>query len=102
MSEQERTNDLPEAWSVDKPGNWARLALGAITSDVTPGFSSGVHVASLGGLAHLRPMNVTTSGEISLENLVYVPHGVSDLRARKGDVILTIPTALSWLARRPS
>ena len=75
--------DLPEGWAVTK------LKSGIVKS-VQPGFACGVNNRRGEGIAHLRPMNVTTEGRVDLTNLKYVPESRVDRDKRwltTGDVL---------------
>jgi type I restriction enzyme, S subunit len=59
-------SDTPEGWTLVRLGD-------GIVLDVQPGFACGANNRTGDGIAHLRPMNVTTEGRISLSELKYVP-----------------------------
>jgi hypothetical protein len=76
-------NDLPEGWAA------LTLADGLIR-DMQTGFACGVHNRNGEGVPHLRPMNVTEEGSISLSDLRFV--AASETRA--------IDSATGFLHRR--
>lgn len=76
-------SDLPEGWTM------AALGEGLITN-VQTGFACGENNREGTGIAHLRPMNVTEEGEVSLRDLKYVPAREADRDERfvsMGDVL---------------
>jgi type I restriction enzyme S subunit len=69
------------------PEHWEFAELDRLIADVHTGFSSGQHTPDpQGGIPHLRPMNITRAGTLTLEGLLYVPD-VNPLRAKHGDVL---------------
>lgn len=76
-------SDLPEGWTTSWLGD-------GIVSDIQPGFACGKNNRDGEGIAHLRPMNVSTEGRIDLSILKYVPASEANREervARYGDVI---------------
>ena len=76
-------DDLPEGW------RWAKLGDGLVV-DIQPGFACGTNNRSGEGVPHLRPMNVTPEGRISLADLKSVPKSevYKDERwVRTGDIL---------------
>jgi type I restriction enzyme S subunit len=71
---------------IDLPDTWEVRALGDMISDIRPGFASGLHNEEGHGIPHLRPMNITLRGSISLDHLKYVETD-SPLRAKSGDIL---------------
>ena len=87
MSER---NGLPEGWST--------APISQLAESVNPGFPSGKHNDEGQGLPHLRPMNVSPEGCLSLEQVKYVE--VSDpplLRA--GDVLFNNTNSPVWVGK---
>lgn len=78
--------ELPGIATADLPASWSVGRVGAVITDIRPGFSSGQHTTADLGLAHLRPMNITRQGEISLNDVIHV-QADSPLRATRGDVL---------------
>lgn len=70
-------SELPEQWYVVKVGEIATLQ---------SGFASGDHNRTGSGVPHLRPMNVTRDGRISLADVRYVTES-HELRLERGDVL---------------
>jgi type I restriction enzyme S subunit len=54
------------------PDGWLWTTLGEISKQINSGFASGAHNMTGRGVPHLRPMNVTATGNIDLSNLKYV------------------------------
>lgn len=73
------------------PEGWASALLGAgLTVDLQPGFASGEHSRDASGIAHLRPMNVNTDGQIDLTNVKYVAQALAAAKGKwlqRGDVL---------------
>ena len=67
--------DLPEGWSLASLGDGLIL-------DVQPGFACGTHNREGQGIGHLRPMNVSSEGDINLSNLEFVPNSKVDKEER--------------------
>lgn len=73
MSET-KPNPLPTTVENGLPEGWAACRLGdGVVTDVQPGFACGANNRAGDGIPHLRPMNVTTEGEISLADTKYIP-----------------------------
>jgi type I restriction enzyme S subunit len=68
------------------PQGWVLAKLGSITKELNSGFACGVHNSTGDGIAHLRPMNVTSKGAVSLKDLRSVSASSYD-KLRKGDVL---------------
>jgi type I restriction enzyme S subunit len=80
MTEDE-TDELPEGW--------ARTTVGEVASELQTGFACGKYNRD-DGIPHLRPMNVTGRGEISLADVKFVSKDEVDREARwlrQGDVL---------------
>jgi type I restriction enzyme S subunit len=69
------------------PRGWAWSTVGEIATEVRSGFASGKHNAAGDGIPHIRPMNVSRTGEIDLEVIKYVAREVDDRRLQIGDVV---------------
>lgn len=77
----ERT--LPEGWKEKKLGS-------DLAAEIQPGYACGEHNRDKEGIAHFRPMNVNTEGEISTFDTKFIPAEVAlkkDLFLVKGDVL---------------
>ncbi len=73
----------------DLPEGWATTTIGDIATDLQPGFACGKHNRD-GGIPHMRPMNVSEEGEISLTDVKFVPVEEADRderRLRPGDIL---------------
>jgi type I restriction enzyme S subunit len=68
------------------PDSWVAVKLGSIVKELNSGFACGVHNSTGDGIAHLRPMNVTSKGAISLKDLRSVSAATYD-KLVKGDVL---------------
>lgn len=68
------------------PVGWQILTIGEITAEMNPGFASGEHNQEGRGVPHLRPMNISHEGDISLSTLKYVDVDEYDA-LRSGDVL---------------
>ena len=75
----------------DLPKGWIQARLGDhLVDDVQPGFACGRHDRDVMGVAHLRPMNVSSEGTIDLANVKYVPREEAERENRMlqaGDVL---------------
>ena len=68
------------------PHEWVCAKLEDIVETVDTGFPSGKHNTNKIGVPHLRPMNITSTGEIDLSNVIYVES--SDYKTLvEGDVL---------------
>jgi len=65
---------------------WSYVALADLGVEAKSGFASGRHAES-GELLHLRPMNVSRLGRLTLEGAKYVPHSAGTARTQPGDVL---------------
>lgn len=68
------------------PPGWVWTTLGEIAMKINPGFPSGQHTKEAIGVPHLRPMNVTSIGTVSLSETKYVEARDYD-PLLKGDVL---------------
>jgi type I restriction enzyme M protein len=77
------------------------VTLGDYCDEIKSGFAFGKF--STEGVIHLRPMNISTKGQLVLDDIKHIPKEASgdypEFRIRIGDVLLTTQIALSWLAR---
>ncbi len=72
------------------PEGWAATTLSELVSEVQPGFACGTNNRGGDGVAHLRPMNVNSEGEIDLSDVKYIPTEKADSDRkwlRCGDVL---------------
>jgi type I restriction enzyme S subunit len=68
------------------PKGWAWETIGEIAKKINPGFPTGRHNKEKRGIPHLRPMNISTRGEIDLSDIKYVEEKEYD-PLMKGDVL---------------
>lgn len=68
------------------PTGWRRESLAQLDVEAKSGFASGKH-ASTGELLHLRPMNITGRGHLSLEQAKFVAAEAGSSRVQRGDVL---------------
>lgn len=68
------------------PLGWAKITIEDIVTFINPGFPSGKHNSEGRGTPHLRPMNITYNGKISLEDTKYVETSKYE-PLQKGDVL---------------
>lgn len=69
--------------------DWPTVPLGALLTDIQPGFASGRHNLEGDGIPHFRPMNVSTDGRIERAVTKYVDPSVGrpDIRLSPGDIL---------------
>jgi type I restriction enzyme, S subunit len=68
------------------PHGWVEAFLGDIAIAINPGFPSGKHNKQGLGIPHLRPMNISSKGEIDLSDVKYVEVGNYD-PLKEGDIL---------------
>jgi type I restriction enzyme, S subunit len=68
------------------PRSWGVILLGDLIPDPTPGFPSGDHNRSGQGIPHLRPMNISRHGRLSLMTVKYVS-AESPQRIKRGEIL---------------
>ena len=66
--------------------NWATVPLNAVVKNCESGFPSGRHNAEGRGIPHIRPMNITRSGNLTFEETKYIDEACPKLLAN-GDVL---------------
>ena len=70
---------------------WPMVKLGEVVSEMKAGFACGKSNKDSEGIIHLRPMNLTISGEFVLENSKYIAEEEAENRAEyfieEGDVL---------------
>jgi type I restriction enzyme S subunit len=69
------------------PAVWAADYVGAFSDEIESGFACGSHNQTGDGIQHLRPMNITSKGEINLEDARHVPADFNAKRLREDDVL---------------
>ncbi len=67
-------------------GPWPIVLLEDLRVEARPGFASGRHSRDARGVLHLRPMNITSHGSLSLGDAKFVADE-SDRRVHEGDVL---------------
>src|SRR5438128_2057469 len=70
----------------DLPDGWAIYKVGEIALSIQSGFACGAHNRDERGTIHLRPMNITANGRLSLEDVRHVD-GEIPHRVQAGDVL---------------
>jgi type I restriction enzyme, S subunit len=68
------------------PDGWTWVAIGEIAKNINPGFPSGRHNQESLGVPHLRPMNISRTGEVDLSVVKYV-EATGYLPLLQGDVL---------------
>jgi type I restriction enzyme, S subunit len=81
------------------PTGWAETTVGEIAAEIKSGFSSGKHNELGHGIPHFRPMNVSASGEIALDELRYISESAGDLRLADNDVLFTNTSSTLWVGK---
>lgn len=81
------------------PPNWTSTIVGEVISDLQPGFSCSRHNQAGEGIPHLRPMNVSPDGEISLHQVLYVPSDAGTARLVNDDVLFTNTSSTAWVGK---
>ncbi len=80
----------PASSDSQSAATWPKTSLGEVLTDIQPGFACGAHSRGGDGVPHLRPMNVSTDGQISLADLKLVPQAAADDAGKwikRGDVL---------------
>jgi type I restriction enzyme M protein len=70
---------------------WPMVQLEQLCTEMKSGFAFGKYVRDESGIPHLRPMNVTTNGQLSMDDVKRIPRGAEgkfeEFALRKGDVL---------------
>lgn len=70
---------------------WPIVQLEQLCTEMKSGFAFGEYVRDESGIPHLRPMNVTTNGQLSMDDVKRIPRGAKgkfeEFALRKGDVL---------------
>lgn len=69
------------------PRGWAWATVGEVATEVRSGFASGKHNPAGEGIPHLRPMNVSRGGEVTLSKVKYVSPDIDERRLCRGDIL---------------
>ena len=80
------------------PESWETMALENVLENIRSGFASGQHNKDGRGIPHLRPMNISPSGNIDLSEVRYV-QGKHPLRLRRGDVLFNNTNSPVWVGK---
>ncbi|GMV23985.1 MAG: hypothetical protein AMXMBFR58_00160 [Phycisphaerae bacterium] len=72
------TSTRPVSTAIDHRSLWETVRLSTLLTDIQPGFACGAHSRGGDGIPHLRPMNVSTDGQITLDDLKLVPQAAAD------------------------
>ncbi len=74
-----------------KQQKWPLVVLGDVCEEIKSGFAYGHSVRDDTGVPHLRPMNITIAGNLSLDDIKYIPADEKEQFAgfllNKGDVL---------------
>ncbi|HEX3624207.1 MAG TPA: restriction endonuclease subunit S [Verrucomicrobiae bacterium] len=81
------------------PSSWVETTVGEVMLEIRSGYASGKHNQLGSGIPHLRPMNVSPNGEISMEDVRYVSPAAGNLRLAKGDVLFTNTSSTVWVGK---
>lgn len=81
------------------PNGWAMAPLGMVAESIRPGFASGEHNKEAEGIPHLRPMNISSQGEIDLSVVRYVATDKSFLRIEEGEVLFNNTNSPAWVGK---
>lgn len=81
------------------PLGWAATELREVLLEIQSGFSSGNNNQSGEGIPHLRPMNVSPLGEISMDDVRYIPPDAGISRLTAGDVLFTNTSSTVWVGK---
>lgn len=71
--------------------SWANIQLSDIVNEVKSGFACGIHNKNENGILHIRPMNITVNGNITLFNSKYIDLSILEKKEKfllkKGDIL---------------
>ncbi len=81
------------------PAGWVETTVGDVVLEIRSGYSSGKHNQTGQGIPHLRPMNVSPVGEISMEDVRYISPDVGSLRLAENDVLFTNTSSTVWVGK---
>lgn len=77
---------------------WETATLGSLGVEVQTGFASGKHAGD-GDVLHLRPMNITSLGTLTLEGGKFVAADAGTQRVRHGDVLFNNTNSPKWVGK---
>lgn len=81
------------------PSGWIDTVVGEVVDYLENGFSCSRHNIQGEGIPHLRPMNVSPDGEITLDRTLYVPSDAGMLRLIDNDVLFTNTSSTVWVGK---
>jgi type I restriction enzyme S subunit len=81
------------------PAGWVETNVGNVVLEIRSGYSSGKHNQTGQGIPHLRPMNVSPVGDISMEDVRYISPDVGSLRLAENDVLFTNTSSTVWVGK---
>ena len=81
------------------PAGWVETTVGDVVLEIRGGYSSGKHNQTGQGIPHLRPMNVSPVGDISMEDVRYISPDVGSLRLAENDVLFTNTSSTVWVGK---
>jgi type I restriction enzyme, S subunit len=73
--------------------------VGEVVDYLENGFSCSKHNTQGEGIPHLRPMNVSSDGEVSFDYTLYVPPDAGTLRLIDEDVLFTNTSSTIWVGK---
>ncbi|KAA9393175.1 hypothetical protein FCK90_13390 [Kocuria coralli] len=77
---------------------WERDTLGSLGVEAQIGFASGKH-SGVGELPHLRPMNITPHGALTLDGSKFVDAESGIQRVERGDVLFNNTNSPKWVGK---
>ncbi|MCX7746278.1 MAG: restriction endonuclease subunit S, partial [Clostridia bacterium] len=85
----EQKEELKEGLCPEPAEGWPMVKLGEVCENIKPGFACGKSEKDYGEVLHLRPMNISSTGELILEDCKYIgmEEFDSSYSIKKGDVL---------------
>lgn len=77
---------------------WEQRILGSLAVEVQTGFASGKHAGD-GDVLHLRPMNITPLGTLTLDGGKFVAANAGAQRVVRGDVLFNNTNSPKWVGK---
>jgi type I restriction enzyme S subunit len=81
------------------PAGWCEVPFGQIALELQSGFSCGQHNKDGIGIPHLRPMNVTADGRVTLDDVLFIDPSAGDLRLSDGEILFTNTSSTVWVGK---
>jgi type I restriction enzyme S subunit len=81
------------------PSGWIDTVVGEVIDSLESGFSCSKHNSQGIGIPHLRPMNVSPDGEITLDHTRYIPSNSGTSRLADKDVLFTNTSSTLWVGK---